>query len=175
MRYSLVMFSFAVGCVAVDSAEEAENANLSEAEQAVWDGSGEAEGETVIIQGGLDSCWAGLCWPSNWPTDPGPGYTGDDGPGGGRGPGGDPGDHGGPGGKPARKNCTDVGKYPDVESCKQCCFYNNDHVDGWTCRRKKTPAARAKCWREANEKMGKCNRQCEEDRVVITAINPIFP
>src|SRR5690349_12212857 len=78
MRYSLLMFALAAGCVAVDRAEEAENANLSEAEQAVWDGSEEAEGETVIVQSGLDPCWAGRCWPSSWPTDPGPGYTGDD-------------------------------------------------------------------------------------------------
>ena len=84
-------------------------------------------------------------------------------------------DQGGPGNKPARKNCTDQGTCPDVESCKKCCFYNNDHVDGWECRRKKTPAAQERCWREANEKMGQCNRQCEWDRGGIMTINPTFP
>ena len=58
---------------------------------------------------------------------------------------------------------------------KQCCFYNNNHVDGWECRRKKTNKAKEKCWREANEKMANCNRQCEWDRGGIITINPAFP
>jgi hypothetical protein len=62
-----------------------------------------------------------------------------------------------------------------VESCKQCCFYNNNHVDGWECRRKKTDRARRRCWEEANEKMAKCNRQCEWDRGEIMTINPTLP
>ena len=92
--------------------------------------------------------------------------------------GGGGGGHGGPGDKPARKNCADLGTYPDVESCKQCCFYNNNHVDGWECHRKKTNKAnkaKEKCWREANEKMANCNRQCEWDRGGIVTINPAFP
>lgn len=54
MRHSgLMVLALAAGCVAVDAAEDAD---FSEAEQAVWDGSSWAEGETVIVQGGLDSC-----------------------------------------------------------------------------------------------------------------------
>jgi hypothetical protein len=115
-----------------------------------------------VTEGELDESAAEL-----WDDDahcPGGGYGGGSG---------NPG--GGPGDKPARKNCADLGTYPDVESCKQCCFYNNDHVDGWECRRKKSRAAQEKCWREANEKMGKCNQQCEWDRGGITTINPTFP
>jgi hypothetical protein len=77
---------------------------------------------------------------------------------------------GGPGPKPDRKPCEDLGQYPTVEGCKQCCYYNYDHVDGWECRRKRTERARARCWREATEKMGRCNAQCERDRGVITTI-----
>jgi hypothetical protein len=84
MRYAgLLVLALAASCVAEDAAEDEES---SETEQAIWDGSGEAEGETVVVHsGGLDSCWAGLCWPSNWPTDPGPGYSGDGAGGGGAG------------------------------------------------------------------------------------------
>ncbi len=79
---------------------------------------------------------------------------------------------GGPGPKPDRKVCTDKGKFPTVDACQDCCYYNMDHVDGWECRRKRTPAARERCWREANEKMAKCNRQCEWDHGGITTVLP---
>ena len=79
--------------------------------------------------------------------------------------GGDSGDaDGGPGPKPDPKNCTNLGLFPTVEDCKECCLYNNIHVDGWECRRKKTPQKQRQCWEAANDKMAKCNRQCEWDR-----------
>ena len=73
-------------------------------------------------------------------------------------------DSGGPGPKPDPKNCTNLGQFPTVESCKECCFYNHDHVDGWECRRKTDPRQRRLCWEASAEKMGQCNRQCEWDR-----------
>lgn len=75
---------------------------------------------------------------------------------------------GDPGPKPDRKVCTNPGQFPTIEECKRCCFYNNGHVDGWECRRKRTPAQREKCWREANETLAACNRQCEWDRPITT-------
>lgn len=68
----LLLFALAAGCVGVDATDDSEDTDLSDTEQAVWDGSGEAEGETIVVQSGLDLCWAGRCWPSHWPTDPGP-------------------------------------------------------------------------------------------------------
>jgi len=86
--------------------------------------------------------------------------------------GGDPG--GGPGPKPDRKPCENLGQFPTVESCKECCLYNYDHVDGWECRRK-PERQRNRCWQEAIEKMGRCNRQCEWDRGGITTITNTLP
>jgi len=151
MRQSwLLMFALAAGCVAVDATEDAD---LSETEQAVWDGSGEAEGETILVQGGLDPCWAGLCWPTNWPTDPDPGYTGDGGHGGGGvSPGGrtasdDAGGAAEPDPIPAPRECTHE---PTWEQCYDCCDWNAANVWGKLCEQ--IP------WRKRHER-----RRCRED------------
>ena len=150
MRYAgLLVLALAASCVGAAADEEA-----SETEQAMWDGSGEADGETIRVQGGLDSCWAGLCWPSSWSIDPGPGYSGDF-PGGAGGHGiGGPKPDGGPGPQPARKECFPT--FPD-EICLDCCLYNYNHVDGWKCRKYKNGSKGWRnCWAEASEKLADC-------------------
>lgn len=128
MRHSgLMVLALAASCVAVDAAEDAD---FSETEQAEWNGSNwDSEGETIHVQGGLDPCWAGLCWPSSWPTDPGPGYTGEGGGGGGGGHGGGAqgNDTADPRPLPAPRDCTqEVGH----EECYACCDWNVDNVWG---------------------------------------------
>jgi hypothetical protein len=60
---------------------------------------------------------------------------------------------GGPGPKPDRKQCSpEMGK----QGCLDCCLYNNTHVDGWTCNRKRNKAARKRCWEDANMKLSNC-------------------
>lgn len=160
MRHSgLMVLAFATSCVAVDATEDAD---FSEAEQAEWNGSSwDPEGETIHVQGGLDPCWAGLCWPSSWPTNTGPGYTGDGGGGGGGG------DSGGAQGNdtadprpiPAPRDCTqEVGH----EECYACCDWNVDNVWGARCRRipKRERAERARCWKEAEQRRADCQRTC---------------
>jgi hypothetical protein len=94
----------------------------------------------------------------NWTCilDPWWGRGGGGGGGGGggeRGGGGGGGDGGGPGPKPDRKQC---GPEMGERGCLDCCLYNNMHVDGWECNRKRTAKAREKCWQEANRELSRC-------------------
>jgi hypothetical protein len=171
MRYAgLLVLALAASCGAVDAADD----EASETEQAVWDGSGEAEGETVVVHsGGLDSCWAGLCWPSSWPTDPGPGYSGDGpGPGGGKSAGQDDADAdaGKPWPVPAPRDCTTE---PTLEQCLACCDWNVDKVWGENCRRmpsrtKKQRQQKALCWERAEGLRGECQAACPRTGPIVT-------
>jgi len=135
---------------------------LSAEEQATWNGGDEAPGEVIPVEGTappspFDPDWEGP--DSGAPANTGEGAGGGGGGGGGTGGGGEPsgGGAGGPGKKPDRKECT-----PDMghEACYACCEYNNEHVDGWECRKKKSAKAREPCWAKANDKLGECQRGC---------------
>ena len=172
MRYAgILVLTLAASCVAVDATEDAET---SETEQAVWDGSEEAEGETILVQGGLDPCWAGLCWPSSWPADPGPGHT-DDGPGaggavghGGAGPRWDKNSSGEPEPIPPRKDCR---KEMGEEACLDRCMWNHLHVDTPECA-KLPRRKRRQCREEATEKLAICQVHDCDRHGIITALVP---
>jgi len=165
MRYAgTLVLTLAASCVAVDAAEDEES---SETEQAVWDGEG--EGETVVVQGGLDSCWAGLCWPNSWPADPGPGYTGDRGGGAGGHGGGHPGGEADPNPIPAPRECT---QEPTWEQCYACCDWNSKHVWEEMCRRRPRKDRRS-CWeRVENELRPECYKSCNRPGGPITTVAP---
>lgn len=163
MRYAgLLVFALAMNCVAADVEDE----EVSETEQAMWDGSGEAEGETILVQGGLDPCWAGRCWPSSWPTDPGPSNTGDGGHGGGGGIGrGDTG-KADPHPIPAPRDCT---AEATRELCLDCCDWNVENVWGERCRRLPEKDQRRRlCWEEAEARRADCHRMCPNPGPILT-------
>lgn len=146
------------------SVEAAEDEEDSETEQAVWNGSSwDSEGETIMVQGGLDLCWTGLCWPTSWPTtNPGPGHIGEDGGGGGGGHGSGVAD---PHPIPAPRDCT---AEPTHEQCYACCDWNVDEVWGERCRRIKDRGERKRCWADAENRRGDCQRGCP--RLTITRV-----
>lgn len=108
------------------------------------------QAETIEVHG----CRPGWLELGGTCIDPWPGGGG--GGGGGVSPGPGPsggGGGGGPGPKPNRKQC---GPEMGEQGCLDCCYYNHDHVDGWECRKKKTPKAQEKCWQEAVNELSRC-------------------
>jgi hypothetical protein len=171
MSYAgLLVLALAASCVAADVVD----VESSETEQAVWDGSSEGGSETIVVHsGGLDSCWAGLCWPSSWPTGPGPGNVGDGGPGGGR----SAGDAGKPHPVPAPEDCT---KEPTYEQCYDCCDWNVDKVWGENCRRmpgrtKEQRRAKRLCWERAEGLRSECQLGCPRPDPIVTITYPGAP
>ena len=161
MRLLLFTLGFAAVCGCMDSGDP----DLGERRQA----------ETIEVH----SCPPGYWQIDDWCIDPTeyvsssddmdvPGVSGDDEDplpvGGGHG-------SGGPGPKPDRKQCSST---MGVAACLACCEYNNVHVDGWVCNRKRTPEARAKCWREANKELARCQVVvCDRhipDPIITTAV-----
>lgn len=147
MKVSCVLACAILGCV---------SPNLASEEQSIWNSDGEdPDGEVIEVEGEapFDPNWEG-------PDQGAPADQGEpSGGGGGYGGSGEPSDGatGGPGDQPERKECT-----PDLghEGCYACCMYNHEHVDGWECRRKKSKKAKARCWREASDTLGQCQRGC---------------
>ena len=163
-RMALLVLTLAAGCIAVDAAEDEED---SETEQSMWDGSSwDGDGESIVVQGGLDPCWTGLCWPTSWPTDPGPSYTGDAG---GPGGGGQEGGAADPHPIPAPRDCT---AEPTWEQCYTCCDWNSKHVWEETCRRMRKEDRR-RCWeRVENELRPECYESCKRPGGPITTVAP---
>jgi hypothetical protein len=64
---------------------------------------------------------------------------------------------------PAPRDCT---AEPTHEQCYACCDWNVENVWGERCRRIKDRGERKRCWADASERRGACQRECP--RLTIT-------
>ena len=140
-----------IGLVALHACVESEDPALAFTEQAeIIDVHGCSPGYLELGEGENTTCIGDPQFTGGGAGDPGGGPSGPTGLGG---PGGG---GGGPGPIPDRKVCTGL----EHSECYACCDYNLERVDGERCRRLRSPKRREKCWSEAEEILGKCQRSC---------------